>query len=380
MYLFFIAFFLIYGGAHLYLFAKIMAAFKLGTGSKISLAAFFLMMVFTPFIVRIAERHHFDLLASSMAHLGYVWMGLIFIFFVSSLLLDIYHLIVFAGTYISHEIFPRMALSSLSVFLIPALISVSINSYGYFEAKNIRIEKISIESPKISEQLGKIRIVQISDVHIGLIVREGRLKKIVDEIEMLDPDILVSTGDLVDGQINNLTVPITLLRGIEPRYGKFAITGNHEFFAGIDQSVDFLNKAGFTVIRDQGLNVAGRINIVGTDDPAGSRFGIVRSISEKALLSKFKQDYFTLLLKHQPVVDMDSVGLFDLQLSGHTHKGQIFPFSLITRLFYPTYTGYYRLSDSSHLYVSRGTGTWGPPVRFLSSPEVTVIDLLPGKS
>jgi len=111
------------------------------------------------------------------------------------------------------------------------------------------------------------------------------------------------------------------------------------------------------------------------DDPAGTRYGS-RKISEKSILEKVPYGRFILMLKHRPVVAKQSVGLFDLQLSGHIHKGQIFPFELLTYLFYPVKTGLSRIMDDSYIYVSRGTGTWGPPIRFLAPPEVTVIELV----
>lgn len=141
--------------------------------------------------------------------------------------------------------------------------------------------------------------------------------------------------------------------------------------------MDFTEKAGFSVLRGKGVNVSDMITIVGVDDPVGKGYNLFKDVSEKELLSEHAGGKFTLLLKHRPIVDKDALGLFDLQLSGHVHKGQIFPFSLITRLYYRyTDSGKLRLLDNSYLYVSRGSGTWGPPIRFLSPPEVTVIELV----
>jgi uncharacterized protein len=121
--------------------------------------------------------------------------------------------------------------------------------------------------------------------------------------------------------------------------------------------------------------VGGFMTVVGVDDPAGTRFGYGK-IKEEAILENVSHGRFILLLKHRPVLTKQSVGLFDLQLSGHIHKGQIFPFEIITYLFYPVKTGLSRIMAASYLYVSRGTGTWGPPIRFLAPPEVTVIELV----
>ncbi len=376
MTLFLLTFFLVYGGAHLYLFAKIKGAFHLSTGANVALIILIVIMILAPIVVRTSERYGYEALARFMSYAGYIWMGVLFLFFISSLLFDLYRLLMYTGTLILRRDLSHLVPVPLYTFIIPVLISLGINIYGYFEAKNIRIEKITIQSSKIPEAVGRIRIVQMSDVHIGLIVRDERLQRIVEEIKKADPDILVATGDLLDGQINHLEEPLAILRAINPRYGKFAITGNHEFFAGIDQALAFIKDAGFVVLRGEGLNVAGMINIAGVDDPTGVRFGLARQVSERKMLSELAGRYFTLFLKHQPVIDNDAVGYFDLQLSGHTHGGQIFPFNFVTKRFYPLDRGFFNLSNHSRLYVSRGAGTWGPPVRFLSPPEIAVIDLI----
>ena len=376
MTLFLLTFFLVYGGAHLYLFAKIKGAFHLSTGANVALIILIVIMILAPIVVRTSERYGYEALARFMSYAGYIWMGVLFLFFISSLLFDLYRLLMYTGTLILRRDLSHLVPVPLYTFIIPVLISLGINIYGYFEAKNIRIEKITIQSSKIPEAVGRIRIVQMSDVHIGLIVRDERLQRIVEEIKKADPDILVATGDLLDGQINHLEEPLAILRAINPRYGKFAITGNHEFFAGIDQALAFIKDAGFVVLRGKGLNVAGMINIAGVDDPTGVRFGLARQVSERKMLSELAGRYFTLFLKHQPVIDNDAVGYFDLQLSGHTHGGQIFPFNFVTKRFYPLDRGFFNLSNHSRLYVSRGAGTWGPPVRFLSPPEIAVIDLI----
>lgn len=377
--LFLIAFFIIYGGFHLYFYAKIKAAFPLGQAAGLSLIAFLVLMVLAPVIVHVSERYGYKELARFMAYAGYLWMGVIFLFLASSLPLDLYYLLIRAGALISERDLSYLTLSPLSALAIPLLVSLGINVFGYFEARNIRTEKITIRSAKIPEAVGKIRIVQISDVHVGLIVRDERLQRILDEVKKAEPNILVSTGDLVDGEIDGLDEAQAQLRDVHARYGKFAITGNHEFFAGIGKAVRFTKEAGFTYLRGEGVNVAGMINIAGVDDPTGVSFGLVLPVSEKEMLSELPGQYFTILLKHQPLVDENATGAFDLQLSGHTHNGQIFPFNVITGLYYRLQRGYFNLSNHSRLYVSRGTGTWGPPIRFLSPPEIAVIDLVHDK-
>jgi len=376
MSLFLLIIFGIYSAVHVYAFLRVKAAFPFGITSGIFLAVFMAAMTFAPIMVRILERHGYDLQAKVISYIGYTWMGVIFLFFSLSLLIDIYRIFAHGTGLIFHADMAPFIPSAQYAFLIPLFLALSLSLYGYFDALNIRLEKITIHSNKIPKTIGRLRIAQISDVHLGIIVREERLRKILTVIREAEPDILISTGDLVDGQIDSLAGLADILKQEQPRYGKYAITGNHEFYAGLPDALKFTREAGFTMLRGEAVTSAGLINIAGLDDPTGRYFGVPKGMSEKELLSGLPKDTFTLLLKHQPMVNEGTLGLYDLQLSGHTHKGQIFPFRYMVRIFFPHIAGWYDLSKGSHLYVSRGTGTWGPPIRFLSPPEVTVIDLV----
>lgn len=360
---------------HVYAFFKAKAALAFGMGTGIFICFFLAVMISAPFVVRLSEKAGFDSLARIVAYVGYTWLGFLFLFFSCSVAIDFYRLLVSAGAVLSARDLSAFKITARYAFSVPLVLSLLISLYGFFEARNIRIEKLVIRTPKISSDAGALRIAQISDIHLGLIVREDRLKRIIGKIKDAEPDILISTGDLVDGQICDLNRLSDLLKEIKPRYGKFAITGNHEFYAGIENSRCFIENAGFTFLRGEALS-AGGINIAGIDDPAGQLAGNSRDISEQKLLSGLPRSNFTLFLKHRPVIEKNSQGLFDLQLSGHVHKGQIFPFSIITGFYYPIQSGLARVYGESYLYVSRGAGTWGPPIRFLSPPEVGIIELV----
>jgi len=376
MNMFLLALFLVYGGTHLYFFLKVKAALSPGIPSSLFLVLFLFLMVITPVQVRVLENQGLEAFARFTAYIGYLWMGFIFLFFSASLAIDIYHGLLHGVGFFFQRDFSSLFLTKRTALFLPLAWGMATALYGYFEARDIRTERVIISSPKIPAAVGKLTIVQISDVHLGLIVREERLKRIIAEINGASPDLLISTGDLVDGQINRMTGLAELLQDIRPGLGKFAVTGNHEVYAGLGQAVGFTKRAGFRVLRNEGSTAGGLINVVGVDDPAIGRVTHSRPDSEKALLSKAPPDRFTLLLKHRPAVEQKSLGLFDLQLSGHVHKGQIFPFNLLTFLFYPVRTGFALYPKNSALYVSRGTGTWGPPIRFLAPPEVTVIELI----
>jgi len=242
--LFFVSILSLYSVLHLYLLVKMRSAFVFSGVTSIFLIVFMVLMVSAPVVVRVLEGHKFDATARLISYLGYTWMGLVFLFFVCSLAIDIYRILVYATGRMFHTGFPFLIPSPRIAFFIALLPTLAIAVFGYYEAGSIRTEIVEIRSPKIPEKIGELTIAQISDVHLGLIVRHKRLKRILNAVRKANPDILVSTGDLVDGQIDNLTGLAELLQAINPPYGKFAITGNHEFYAGLDQALHFAQSAG----------------------------------------------------------------------------------------------------------------------------------------
>ena len=375
MSLFFLTIFAVYGGMHVYAFLKAKQALGFGPSLGAALSAFMVVMTLAPFFVRLLERRDYDLSARALSYIAYLWMAALFLFFCSSIVLDIISLVFRIAGWLTHARFSGVLFSAKTVFLVSTSLSLIICVYGYFEALNIHTERLRIETSKLPEGTDRLTIVQISDVHVGLIVRCDRLVAILDAVKAAKPDIFVSTGDLVDAQINNLPGLRELLQEIKPRYGKFAVTGNHEYYAGIEQAIAFTTEAGFRLLRGEVVNT-GVINIAGVDDLTGEQMHIDKPEPETSLLSGLPENQFTLLLKHRPVVNPNGPKLFDLQLSGHTHKGQIFPFTYVSAIAYPLNTGRFDLSNGAILHVSRGSGTWGPPIRFLSPPEVTVIELV----
>ncbi len=376
MSLFLFTFFLMYAGLHVYAFVKARAAIGFGPVWGGCLALFMLLMMSAPFITRALEKSGQETAARVSAYGGYIWLGLLFLFSSYAFLMDLFRFVFHGGGLLfGREISPSL-LSPAHRFYIPLILAAVTSVYGYFEARNIRTESVVIRTSKIPAAVGRLRIVQISDVHLGLIVREERLKRILSIVKAANPDILVSTGDLVDGEICRLNDLSNMLAEIRPRYGKYAVTGNHEFYAGFEQARCFTEDAGFTYLRGDAVIPGGIINMAGVDDPAGKIYGLSKDVSEKVLLGDLPKEKFTILLKHRPLIDGKAAPFFDLQLSGHVHGGQIFPFTIATWLYYPVTSGYVKVSDSAYLYESRGTGTWGPPIRFLAPPEVAVIDLV----
>ena len=365
----FVTFFLsVYACMHAVVLLRVRSLLPEARPARVLVFLFLLVMFLAPIGTRLLEREGFTFPAKVLAFTGYSWLGFIFIAFWVSLVTLAYD-----GVTSLIELLWKIHMPTLSgrtPVLVMLCLVLGICAFACRQAQEIRIERVMLKTEKLPPRVQRLKIAQISDVHLGLIVGQSRLSKIVEKIRTENPDILVSTGDLVDGDIDSLNGVMSLLADIHPRYGKFAVTGNHELYAGLDRSVEITRAFGFRLLRGESVEVPGVLNVVGVDDPVVASY-----VDEPALLSALGNGRFTLLLKHRPEVTGASVGLFDLQLSGHTHRGQIFPFNYLTARVYPRQDGLYKLDKGSWLYTSRGSGTWGPPMRLLSPPEVTIIEL-----
>ena len=370
-------FFSLYGSMHFYVYRKITSQTAFPSVVNIAIIIFLALMVVSPILSRTFTSKRIDGVGYILTVVSSFWIGFVFYLFLINAGVDLINI---SGKLISRAAFggdPSLLIpKSYPTFFSILLIVIGICTYAYFEALNIGITRVTIQTSKLPEDVEELVIAQISDVHLGALVEEKKLKKIVRILREIKPDILFSTGDLVDGNLDTMKGLAEEFRGINPRFGKYAVTGNHEFYAGIERSVKFTEDSGFILLRNQYVNLNGIINLIGLDDPTAERFKNRVGEDISKLFSRCNPNLFTILLYHQPRKFRENAFLLpiDLQLSGHTHKGQLFPFNLITHIFFPLQGGFFEVTGKK-LYASRGTGTWGPPLRFLSPPEIVVIKL-----
>lgn len=360
----------LYFGMQLYAVAKADAGLAPAWPVTAFLVAWVMLMTAVPLLVWRWEqrgRHRAVLIG---AWVGYLWMGIVFLFFWISLGIDL------LGALLSFAI-PSASWPAHDGFLLAVALTAIVSAYGFVAARRPRIEHVTIRTPKLRDGVRPLRIALISDVHLGALIGARRLSAILDKLRELDPDVLVSAGDLVDGQADRLNGLAPMIAAFQPRHGKFAVTGNHEYFVGIERALEFHERAGFRLLQGAVAGVDPWLAIAGVDDPTGSMMGAPACTDERAALGDCARDRFTILVKHQPLIDPRAIGRFDLQLSGHVHRGQIFPFGLLVRLTYRAPTGLSRINGGGWLYVSRGTGTWGPPMRVAAPAEITLIELMP---
>jgi predicted MPP superfamily phosphohydrolase len=364
--------------AHIYLFLKIRGLFLTDTISTVITGTVIFLLMSAPVFIYLSLLRGRTKISRAFALAGYTWMGLLILFFFPSVIMDLYNILIRLGGHLSGTDMDSLLLPPLHAFSVPVIFSIALTSHGFLAARSLRTKRITVKTSKLPAGTGKISIAHLSDVHLGIIVRDRMLDKLVRIIDEEKPDLIVSTGDLIDGGIQHILYLGDKLKTLTARLGKFAVIGNHEFYTGIKKSARFLEDSGFTVLRGRSVNVNGSISIAGVDDSEGRPDREFENPpSEEAVLREIPRDRFTLLLKHKPEINDASLGLFDLQLSGHTHGGQIFPINIAVRLFFYPHSSFKRLSRDSAINVSGGIGTAGPPVRLFTPPEVVFIDVVP---
>lgn len=249
--------------------------------------------------------------------------------------------------------------------------SLALTALGIVLARRPRVVRVSVPIRDLPEDLQGFRIAQLSDLHVGPTIRRRFVESVVRRTNRLEPDLVAVTGDVADGLVSELREHVAPLGALRAPHGTYFVTGNHEYYWDVRGWTHELGRLGVDVLQNehrllvQGngrLLLAGVTDLTAAPDPAGAVAGAPES-------------HVRVLLAHQPKTAYAARDAgFDLQLSGHTHGGQFFPFNLLVRLFQPFVAGLHRLEEM-WLYVSRGTGYWGPPLRLGAPSEITLIEL-----
>ena len=252
--------------------------------------------------------------------------------------------------------------------------------FGVAEAKQTpQVKRVPVPIDPLPPDLEGFRIVQITDIHVNPTFRRSSVEDIVAVVNTLEADIVALTGDLVDGSVDQLGYDVAPLARIQSKSGNFFVTGNHEYYSGVIEWVEEVRRLGYTVLLNEHQVISrgqGRIVLAGVTDYRGGNFlPTHRSDPHKALAGAPSADV-KILLAHQPknIFEAARAG-YDLQISGHTHGGQFFPWNLLVGFAQPYVYGLHT-HDNTQIYVSRGTGYWGPPVRVGSPSEITLIELV----
>jgi len=325
---------------------------------------------------RLLERFLHRDFAVLLVHVGAYYLAMMVFAFFLLLILDLFRL----GDALLHY-FPDTWRGSGSrvgwvTFLGVSGVVIALTLIGAWNARHPRIKELTVAIPKASHSLDKLDVVLVSDLQLSSISCSSWLKKIVMMINRLEPDVILLAGDVVDEDVSTLIEQqiVETLSQLRSRYGVYAVPGNHEYYVGVDEVTAYLRRAGITVLRDSVVWVGESFYLVGRDDRTREQFGGTRK-SIAQLLQGVDRKYPIILMDHQPLhLEEAQRNGVDLQVSGHTHHGQLIPFNWITDWVYELSWGYLR-KGNTHYYVSCGVGTWGPPVRLGSVPEIVKIRL-----
>jgi predicted MPP superfamily phosphohydrolase len=254
-----------------------------------------------------------------------------------------------------------------------------ITGYGFHQARRKPIlEKVNITLPNLPQDLEGFRIAQFTDLHIGPTIKRAFVESVTNQVNSLSADMIVFTGDLVDGTVESLNEDVAPLSDLSAPFGKFFVTGNHEYYSGVEPWLDEVDRLGMSILLNEHKSIIkgeGRINLAGVTDFTAGGFLPSHQSDPKKALNGAPPANVQILLAHQPrnVFEASDVGV-DIQLSGHTHGGQYIPWSVLVTLAQPYISGLHK-HNNTWIYVNRGTGYWGPPLRLGIPSEITLITL-----
>ncbi|WP_280494265.1 metallophosphoesterase [Nocardia asiatica] len=272
------------------------------------------------------------------------------------------------ATALSRRVFVSRVVGGAAVAA--AATTVGLGAYGVLNGPTVK--HVTVPLAKLPRRADGFRIAVVSDVHLGPILGRGFAERVVRTVNDTQPDLIAVVGDLVDGSVEHLRSAVEPLAGLRARHGAFFVTGNHEYFSGAEQWVEHVQELGMHLLANARTELPG-FDLAGVNDVQGERTGQGPDFG-KALGDR-DRSRTAVLLAHQPVLIDDAVAHgVDLQLSGHTHGGQIWPGNYLAGLANPTVAGLERYGDTK-LYVSRGAGAWGPPVRVGAPSDITVVEL-----
>jgi predicted MPP superfamily phosphohydrolase len=374
---FFGVFFTAYGLVNLYIFVRGWQAISQGSYLRTFYVPIFLILSLSFIGGRLLENLRLSWVSDFFVWVGSFWLAAMLYFFLALVLLDlarlINHWLAFLPSPVSAHYATVKQWTAFGLICMVGLVLLA----GHINALSPRIRTLDLSVPKKNAKMDTVDIVVASDIHLGTLVGQKWFDKIVDRINVLNPDIILLPGDIVDEDLGPV-IKQNLgesLRSLKSRFGVFAITGNHEYIGGVEEASRYLVDHGVTVLRDRVLRINETVYLVGREDRSMDRFTEKTREPLKDLMAEVDGHFPVILMDHQPfhLEEGEDNGV-DLQVSGHTHHGQLFPLNFITGRIYELSRGY-KKKGKAHIYVSSGVGTWGPPVRLGNRPEIVNIKL-----
>jgi predicted MPP superfamily phosphohydrolase len=370
---FFGAVLLIYFSLNFLIYSRGLQAFSISPVWRKSYIISFWLIVSCFIVGEILEHTHSSAISEWIYRAGAFWLAFMLYFSLTILLFDIVRLL----NYFFHFLpeFTQALRFKIGITTV-AFVSLVVLA-GTINAWSTRVKEIALTIPKKVTGSREMTIVMASDLHLGALIGERREEKLVRIINNQKPDLVLLCGDLVDGDIASVLRKNLgrHLQEIKSRMGVYAIAGNHEYIGGIQKTLPYLESININILRDKVLRLENGIQIIGRDDRDNRRMGESGRKSLKELMTGVDKTFPVMVMNHQPFnLDEATVENVDLHLSGHTHHGQLWPLSYITKAVFELSWGFLK-KGNTNFYVSSGFGSWGPPVRIGNSPEVVVFKI-----
>jgi predicted MPP superfamily phosphohydrolase len=361
---------------HYYLWIRLVRDPALA-GTARSAATFGLVFGGVSIVVAMLVNRAPRAISTPIAWVAYVWLGVMFFLFVALVFGDVARIVI-AVVDKARDVPAdpaRRRFIAKTIAAIAGLYALGMGGVGVANVlSRVAVKKVSVKIDKLPAGARGYKIVQITDVHVGPTIGRGFIEEIVASVNALEPDLIVITGDLVDGSVDDLGEAVRPLEKLRAKDGVFFVTGNHEYYSGADDWLAFLGTLGIKPLRNERLSLPRGFDLAGVDDASAVGRGHGEDM-EKALGGRDKSRAIV-LLAHQPrQVERAAAHAVDLQISGHTHGGQMFPWGYLVRLQQPYIAGLDTHPSGTQIYVSRGTGYWGPPMRVGAPAEITEITL-----
>jgi len=368
----------IYSLVNYYIFIRAIQAIPSGSSLRIWFILGFWLIAASFVAARILERTHPCHFTECLTWTGSFWLAFMLFFFLIALLLDITRLLNHFFHFLPAVLYTDYVKTKQVIFIVSVVYTTIMVVAGYINARNPRAKELTLKVAKSGRGIKTLTISMASDIHLGTIIRKAKAKELVRLLNTPKPDLILLAGDVVDEDLapvirDNIGEALCELKaGI----GVYAITGNHEYIGGAAAAVEYLEKHCIKMLRDTAILVNGQFYLAGRDDRDKPRFTGKPRKELAEVMKDVDCSYPVILMDHQPFNLSTAADLgVDLQLSGHTHHGQIWPFNYITKAIYELSWGYKKIKNT-HFYVSSGFGTWGPPVRLGNRPEVVIIHLI----
>ncbi len=326
---------------------------------------------------RFLERVHITRISSFLVWVGSFWLAAMTYLLLLAMAIDILRLSNFIVPWFPSFMTTHPGQVKDVIAIIVTSFVLLIVVLGYLNASRPRIKTLNLSVSKHVDAAKSFNIVVASDIHLGTIIGKRQLKKIVAMINSLNADLVLLPGDVFDEDIGTVIRDNLgeTLRTIRSRFGVIAVTGNHEYIGGEEAACQYLRDHGITVLRDSSVKINNTCYVVGREDISIRQFSGKQRKSLAELLQDVDKRLPIILLDHQPFrLEEAEQNAIDLQLSGHTHHGQLWPFNYISQRIFEVSWGY-KKKGTTHVYVSCGVGTWGPPVRVGNTPEIVNIKL-----